>query len=55
MVNKQGRDAIHAPVEDVKVPFSLKLLVIFMTLCLLALIVVLAIAAGRSGMFVPLI
>ncbi len=55
MVKKQGLDDVHAPVEDVEVPFSLKFLVIFMVLCLLALIAGLGIIAVRSGILAPLI
>ena len=54
MVKKQGLD-VHAPVEDVEVPSSLKILVIFMVLCLLALMAALGFAAVQSGILSPII
>ncbi len=50
LTEKHQPGDVHAPVEDVEVPFSLKVLVMFMFLALIGLIIGLILDADRLNL-----
>jgi hypothetical protein len=50
MTKRYEAGDVHAPVEDIDVPFGLKVLVVFMIVFLVALTIALVLAAERLGL-----